>query len=153
MTNKHVVLILLSVLLFNCDSGVDKSKVAGVWSYSDSVCDGNDANVQGATLEIEFEVDGDGVRTFTSNSCIITNEFKWVLDGNNITIASKNTDCDPSNCSHDMEIDGTEFTLDCTENFEDVWRNSSFEINGNIAIETFNVENIECKNTYINPDL
>lgn len=145
------ILILLS--LTACDSGVDKSKVAGVWSYSDSQCDNNDANIQGASLEIDFAIKGDGTRTFTTNNCVITNTFKWVLDGNDITIASKSTDCEPADCTQDLEIDGTAFTLDCSQNFEDVWKNSTIKLDGNSAVETFNVENIECENTYINPDL
>jgi len=145
--------ILLSLIALSCDSGVDKSKVAGVWSYSDSRCDDDDANISGSSIEIDFEVKGDGTRTFTTNDCVITNSFKWVLDGDDITIASKTTDCEPANCTQDLEINGTAFTLSCDSNFEDIWRNSSMKLDGSLAVETFTVENIECQNTYINPDL
>ncbi len=139
--------------LGSCGGGIDKSKVAGVWSYSDSRCDKRGANIKGSSIEIDFEIKGDGKRTFTNNDCTITNQFKWVIDGNDITIASKTTECEPANCSENLEINGTAFVLSCDTNFEDVWKNSKIKLDGNTATETFTIENVECENTYINPEL
>lgn len=150
---KFSFLVLSLLLIASCDGGVDKSRVKGLWSYSDSECEGDDETVQGATLEIDFQADGDGTRIFTTNSCVVTNEFKWVLDGNKIVTASKTTNCEPASCTLDLEIGNVDFTLGCDQNFEEVWKNSELQLDGNIAVETFKVENLECKNTYINPEL
>jgi hypothetical protein len=154
MHNIYRFLVLTFILLFSfCDSVDQNSRVAGTWSYSDSQCDGDDTTVQGSTLEIDFEVGGDGTRTFETNSCLITNKFKWVMDGNNIVMASKSTTCEPADCDQALEVGGVDFLLSCSQNFDDVWKNSEFSLEGNIAVETFKVQNLECKNTFINPEI
>jgi hypothetical protein len=75
------------------------------------------------------------------------------MDGNNIVMASKSTTCEPANCDQALEVGGVDVLLSCSQNFDDVWQNSEFKLEGNIAVETFKVQNIECKNTFINPEI
>ena len=148
-----LILMAMGWSFYSCGSSDKASKVAGTWSYSASECDGDQTSVQGSLLEIEFKIGGDGTRTFETDSCLITNKFKWVIDGNNIVMASKSTTCQPTNCDQQLEVGGVDFELSCSQTFDEIWQNSEFKLDGNIAVETFKVQNLECNNTFINPDI
>lgn len=133
------------------EDGDDKNKAIGTWFYSKSNCDDDETTVEGATLEIQFKSNGDGMRTFTTDGCVVTNEFKWIVDGNKIVTAPIGTSCDPNSCELNLEIGGVDFNLDCPNNFEDVWQALEITLDGDLATESFRVQNLNCRNTYIRP--